>query len=173
MAFLLPWRCALPLVALLAVAASPRQAHGDQIPETPRAVRTLDAPSDDADGIVEQRIAGLRRERDSIDRAGPITLLVAGGIVGVFSLQLTALSGLRAMSDSADPPPPSSPTGFYVASGIGFAMAIGGLVWLVDCNQRRGRIEHRVEKLRRQSAFVLPTIEPKTGTAGLAFTGTF
>jgi hypothetical protein len=173
MAFLRPWHCSITLVAFLAVSASPRRALADQVTEPPRAVRTLDAPSDDENGMTEKRIVRLHRERDSIDRAAPITLLIAGGVVGVFSLQLAALSGLRAMSDSPDSSPRSSPTGFYVASGIGFAMAIGGLVWLVDCNQRRGDIERRIEKLRRQSAFVLPTIEPKTGTAGLAFTGSF
>lgn len=70
--------------------------------------------------------------------------------------------------------PGSQSTGWYLASGIGFATAFVGFFWLIDCNQRGTDIEDRIEQLRRRGAFaVLPAVDPKAGTAGLTLTGRF
>lgn len=132
-----------------------------------------DDPSDgtEGEGLNASRIAVLRHERDDIHRGLPIALLVVGGVVGVTSLELTMLQGLRGMGDSSTPPPAGSPTGLYVASGVGFAAAAVGLVWLIDCNQQRGEIEDRIERLsshsRRAGTLVLPAADPGTKTWGV------
>jgi hypothetical protein len=115
------------------------------------------------------RVAVLRRERAQIHRGGPIALLVVGGAVGVMSLSLAQMQGLSAMSDSSTPPPESSPTGFYIASGVGFTAAVIGLFWLFDCNHRRSDLEERIERLEGRAArsFVLPVVDPMTRSASV------
>jgi hypothetical protein len=160
----------LPIVAaFLAMAGW----QGEALAE-PAATRTAGAPTslaqDPDDESIARQIAALRRQRNDIDRAGPIIFLVLGGTIGLVSLGATQMRGGLGAEGN---PPTGSPTGLYIVSGLGFTIALASLIWLVDCNQQRGEIEERIEKLQRRSAFVLPSFDPLAKSAGLSLSGRF
>lgn len=147
-----PRRVALSGVALvLACQGSAVAADRTASRTTADEERTL--AEDDESTLNASSIASLRRKREAIHRGAPIALMVVGGALAIVSVDIVALRGLRGISDSPTRPAASSPTGWYVAGGIGASAAIAGLIWLVDCNIRRGRLEERIEKLSRPVAF--------------------
>jgi hypothetical protein len=106
------------------------------------------APQDD-------EAASLHKERESLSRNGPTTLIVLGSVVG--------LASIPGLSDS-------HPTSAEVAFGLGLTATIGGIVWLANINHRRNEIDKRLKTL--ETACV-PVVDPTTRTAGLVLSGTF
>jgi hypothetical protein len=163
-------------VALWA-AAAPTTAVAE--PVSP-AARSDDADTDDGASEhqrIDRRIQDLRAERDDISRGPPIVLISLGGAIGTFALMGAGMTGMLAgtghINSDAQMTPKST---YYIVSGIGFAAALGGIVWLVDCNRQRAELTHRIEQLerrRRSSVAILPILEPVTGRAGIEVQAVF
>jgi hypothetical protein len=118
-----------------------------------------------------EEIRPLRRQHDLPSRAGPILLIVGGGVTTLAASMwlMLGIAGSGICEANCKKP---DVTGITVTGTLGLIALTGGIVWLVDVNHRRRALDRHVRTATGRR-MLLPVYEPTTRTATLTFSQQF